>query len=59
MFLVTDDIDGQPIKEERSPSSNDSKPKFVASKWETVDDRVVKAQGTSLFLISYRFSKIS
>lgn len=45
--LVSEDIDGQPIKMEKEPA----KPKFAASKWETVDDEVVKAQG--LFPPSY------
>ena len=45
--LVADDIDGAPIKEENTTEKPPSPPKakFVASKWESVDEEVVKQQG--------------
>lgn len=46
-----DDIDGAPLNKSNNSTASaklsalDSKPKFAASKWETVDEEVVKAQG--------------
>jgi len=45
-----DDIDGAPLNKSNNSTASaklsalDSKPKFAASKWETVDEEVVKAQ---------------
>lgn len=45
MVSVDEDIDGKPLKSASPPPPEASKPKFAASKWETVDEEVVKAQG--------------
>ena len=41
IFTVHEDIDGKPLEIKKEPE----KPKFVASKWESVDEDTVKAQG--------------
>lgn len=51
--LVVDyDIDGAPLNTSNNstpkPKAADTKPKFAASKWETVDEDTVKAQGMLL-----------
>lgn len=43
LTAVSDDIDGKPLVAEVKVEAE--KPKFAASKWETVDENVVKTQG--------------